>query len=84
MVFTDSAAMVVDLTAEFQGQSRSSFAATFAAATSFTSPKARYLFFGDANPANRDKNQVIFTSLVWKFEPILFTNWLYCIRKLIK
>lgn len=62
VVFTDSAAMVIDLTAKFQGQSRSMFAATFAAATSFTSPKARYLFFADVNPANRNKSQVIFIS----------------------
>lgn len=62
MVFTDSAAMVIDLTAEFQGESRSLFASTFAAATSFTSPKARYLFIADVNPANRNKTQVKFTS----------------------
>lgn len=64
--------MVIDLTAEFQGESRSlSFASTFAAATSFTSPKARYLFIADVNPANRNKTQVKFTSLIWNFEPIV-------------
>ena len=55
----DSNAMVIDMSAEFQGQSKAHYVATLAMANSYVSDKARLLFFAEKNPAhaNSDNKQ---------------------------
>lgn len=52
----DSQAMVVDLSAEFQGQSKAHYVATLAMAYSNVSSNSRLLFFAEKNPAHSNSN----------------------------
>lgn len=56
MLFTDSDNYVVDLAAEFEGQTNAQYVATIAVATSNVSVTSRFLFFAEKNPAQSNSN----------------------------